>query len=85
MIYEIKPTHLFLKQLETLSKKALTIIEEKIRLIKEICKINEKSILNSDRFFSDEAIRGRAIVNAIDYGKNRKMKYAEMFRGKIEL
>jgi TIR domain-containing protein/GlcNAc-PI de-N-acetylase len=66
-----------------------TIADRKIALLTECCKIagggGPCCIENSRHLFSAEALKARMYVNALDNGKNKKVKYAEIFHGRIEL
>lgn len=70
-----------------------TIAERKINLLQEYCRIAKKPgqmtgeylIENSEHLFSEEALRARMYVNAQDNGKNKRVKYAEIFHGRLEL
>jgi LmbE family N-acetylglucosaminyl deacetylase len=70
-----------------------TIAQRKISLLQECCNIAKKQgqirkeykIENSEHLFSEEALNARMYVNAQDNGKNKRVKYAEIFHGRIEL
>lgn len=60
------------------------IADEKSKVITEVCKIPNK-VKNSSRLFNKDIIGAFLQVNAIDFAKNPNTKYAEIFRGRIEL
>jgi len=57
----------------------------KVALIRKICRVNRKSVPNSNRLFSPDALSARMRMNALDYGKRSGVEFAEVFRGRIEL
>jgi hypothetical protein len=77
-----------------------SIAKKKEELIEQVCQVcpltpdpngakNRKKarneIRNSERLFSQEALRARVRKDALDYAKDWAIKYAEVFRGRIEL
>ena len=67
----------------------ITMAKKKILLLCDECRIahsdSECSIENSGHLFSQEALTARMYINAQDNGKNRNVKFAEIFHGRIEL
>jgi LmbE family N-acetylglucosaminyl deacetylase len=61
-----------------------TVVDAKIGVIKDKCKITSELIKNCERLFSTEALRAQLLVNALDL-KNRSYRHAEIFKGRLEL
>ncbi len=57
---------------------------EKANLISNVCGVPNK-VKNSSRLFSKDILEAFLKVNAIDFAKNPDSKYAEIFRGRVEL
>lgn len=75
------------------TNKKTTIAERKVSLLVEECAIAKRSnqtdrqyrFENSEHLFSEEALKARMFVNAQDNGKNKRVKYAEIFLGRVEI
>jgi LmbE family N-acetylglucosaminyl deacetylase len=60
------------------------IAKDKINIISDLCEV-EKKVKNSSRLFAESVLDAFMSVNAIDFAKNPDAKYAEIFRGRVEL